>query len=225
MIFRMVLALWLLLGLPALAQDGGAILTVRGSGIVTVVPDIVTVRVGVDARAPSAAAALRLNSDSMGVVMALLKTRGVDKRDIQTREFSLNPLWKNRNTAYDKPLEIVGFTVSNVVQIKLRDIDLLGPLLDALTKSGANRIQSVQFGVATPKPFLDQARVLAVKEAIRKAKLYAAAAGRRLGEITTINEGGAAAPGPQLRALSAAVPIAEGELSLRADVTLRFRLR
>ncbi len=223
--YCLVLLLGLTLGAPVSAGNGGAVLTVNGTGIITVKPDIVTILVGVDARAKSADLALGLNAERMNGVMAILQKRGVKKGDIQTRELSLNPLWKNRNTSYDKPLEIIGFTASNVVWIRLHDLDLLGPLLDALTRSGANRIQNVQFGVSDPKPYFDRARVLAVKEAMRKARLYADAAGQRLGGIISLEEGGATRAGPELRALSASLPVAGGELSMRADVRLRVALR
>jgi len=228
MVFRAILLGLILMAGPLMAGQGGSVLTVRGTGVVRVRPDMATVSVGVDVRAPTAAKALHQNTLRMSAVMALLDQKGIAKADIQTRQFSLNPIWDNKGRAYDKPLDIVGFSVSNVVQVRVRALALLGPILDALTKSGANRIQSVQFGITNPTPFLDQARALAVKEAIRKAGLFAAAAGRRVGDIVTLTESGADMRPPlalETRALAEAVPVAEGELTLQASVTLRVGLR
>jgi len=164
----------------------------------------------------------------MRAVFAVLKTHGIAEKDIQTRQFSLNPVWKNQLSSYDKPLEISGYSVSNVIVVRIRQLDRLGVVLDVLTKNGANRIESVQFGVLNSAPYTDQARTQAVQEALRKAAIYAQASGLSVGSILSIDEGGARGAAPlqamMARASASDVPIAQGELTLDVRVTIRLNL-
>jgi len=223
-VFRLLFSLILVLATPVSAQDGLRVLTMSATGQVAVAPDMATVSVGVEVEAPTADRALRLNSARMKEVLALLGERGIADKDLQTVQFDVHPQWNNQKTSYDQPLEITGFIATNVVQVRIRQLDLLGPVLDALTKSGANRIQGVRFSVTNPGPYLDQARAAAVHEAIRKAGIYADAAGVTLGAILSIAED-SQTNAPMFRtaaAMADAVPIAEGEVTITASATLRF---
>ena len=206
-----------------------ATLAVQGTGVVSAAPDIVTITVGVEVGAPTADQAMRRNADRMRAIMDLLKARKVAPGDIQTSQFSLQPIWENRAKPYDKPLSIIGFNAINTVRVTLRRIDMLGAVLDGLSQSGANRIQNVRFDIADARPLRDEARRRAVRDAMRKARLYADAAGRRLGPILSISEPGTTSGGTVELAMAArapgAIPIAEGRVALRARVIMRFALQ
>lgn len=224
--FRLILIVLFLFSGPVVAQQETGVITMRGTGHVAVKPDMATFTVGVEVQAPTADRALRLNSVRMKEVFALLEDRGIAARDIQTSQFSVHPQWNNQ-TSLNRPLEITGFVATNTVQVRIRDLALLGSVLDSLTKSGANRIQGVRFTVANPAPHLDEARKKALTEASRKAKLFADAAGVSLGVVLSIQEGGAT-PSPVYRmeaAMSGGAPIAEGEQTLSADVTIRYAIK
>ena len=77
---------------------------------------------------------------------------------------------------------------------------------------------------------MDGAREDAVKDALRKAKIYVSAAGVALGQVLTINEhGGGGRPQPMFaRAMAmedSSVPIAAGEQTLSTSVTLVIALQ
>lgn len=204
-----------------------AVLTVSGSGYVAVAPDMATISVGVEVEAPTADRALKLNNARMQAVMKTLTEAGIAKKDVQTSQFSVHPQWTSRaSSSQQQPPKISGFVATNIVSVKVKELNRLGQVLDALTKSGANRIQGVQFAVNDPKPHKDEARKRAVHEAMRKADLYASAAGGTLGAILSLNEGGASQPvfRMEARAMADSVPIAEGELVIQADVTMQFAL-
>ncbi|MFT5005128.1 MAG: hypothetical protein ACI861_000412 [Paracoccaceae bacterium] len=211
---------------PLHAQEAG-FLTIVGTAQVATQPDMAKISVGVEVEADTAENALKLNSMHMHDVFAVLRAEKIADRDIQTSQFSLHPQWHSQNSSTGKPPKIVGFVATNVVTIRVRDLDMLGKVLDGLTKSGANRIQGIEFGVVDPTPILDEARKLAVHEAQRKAALYADAAGVQLGAILSISEGRAASPQPNFRAaamMADSVPIAQGELVISATVTINFSI-
>ncbi len=225
--FRLLLVFFLISG-PVFAEEPQGVLVSKGVGQVAVAPDVAMISVGVEVQAPTADRALRLNSARMKEVLALLDERGIAPKDIQTTQFSLHPQWQDKKSSYDQPLAIAGFVVTNVVNVRIVNLGMLGAVLDSLTKAGANRIQSVRFLVSEPQPHLDEARQLAIIEARRKALMMAEAAGVTLGPILSIEEAGSG-PDPVFRAeaafVSAAAPIAEGELALSAEVTIRFAIK
>jgi uncharacterized protein YggE len=227
MIYRLCLGFVLLFANPVLAQDTQAVLTVVGTGQVSAAPDMATISVGVEVEAPNADQALKLNGARMREIINTLKALKIAPRDIQTSQFSLYPQWSNPKSSSTKPPKITSFVATNVVFVRVRALESLGLTLDALTSSGANRIQGVEFGLTKPGPFLDKARRNAVVEARRKAALYADAAGVTLGVILSIDEGRAQTQPiyrAEARLLADSAPIAEGELDLTAEVTIRFAI-
>jgi len=224
--FRVFFGILLSLGTFVSVATAGAVMTTTGRGAVSVVPDLAIISVGVEVQAPTADRAMRLNSARMKDVFAALRLAGVAKSDMQTDQLSLYPQRENLVRNQTSAQKITGFSASNQIEVTVRDLPRLGAVLDALTKAGANRIQGIRFALANPVPALDRARVQAVGDAQRKAALYAKAAGLTLGAILSIDEAGSNQGQISLRqsVMSAAVPIAEGELSFSASVTIRFNL-
>ena len=213
-----------LAGLPAWAAGQGGRITVTGAGSVAVVPDMATITLGVTTEGKTAAAALSANSADLAKVMDGLTAAGIAARDIQTSGLSLNPRWQQGATSGDR--QITGFVASNMVTVRVRALEGLGGALDALVGAGANTLNGLSFGLADPGPSTDAARRAAVADAIARAELYAKAAGVTLGRVVAIHETGQPGPRPLARmALAAeAVPVAAGELSVDASVTMVFAI-
>ena len=156
----------------------------------------------------------------------MLAAAGVASADMQTSNLSLSPLWDNsRNSSPGNRPEITGYLASNMITVRVRRLDDLGEILDTVVESGANAFQGLSFGLQNPRPAQDAARLAAVQEAMRKAALYAGAAGLTLGPVLELNETGDAAPRPAelaRMAMSEAVPVARGEVSVRAQVSMVF---
>ncbi len=224
---RLLLIVFTMISHPLGAQESDAVLRVSGIGTVLVAPDMAAISIAVEVFAPTADRALRLNSARMKGIFEVLDQRGIAQRDIQTSQFSLYPRWRDQKLSKTKPLEITGFTVNNALDVNIRNLDLLGSILDSLTRIGANRIQSVRFRTSDPTTPLDRARQAAVADAMRKASLIATAAGRHLGPLRSIDETGQDRS-PVFRAEAAfsegEVPVAPGELSFTATVTMAFSL-
>jgi len=218
-----------LLAGPALAADAAPprLLTVTGSGEVSAAPDQAQLSAGVVTEAKTAAAALAGNTRAMNAVFATLKRMGIPDKAIQTSGFSVSPQYPPYNSS--APRAITGYQVSNTVTVKVDDLTKLGTALDALVSSGANQMNGVSFSFHDPKPLLAKAREEAVKDAIAKAKAYADAAGVTLGPIQAINESGAEPPRPMLMVTAmraaAPVPVAPGEQSITASVTIAWEIR
>jgi len=200
-------------------------LTVTGEGAVSMVPDIATVTVGVTTQAADAAGALDQNSAATQAVLDQITAFGIAPRDAQTSGLSLSPLWNNG--ASETAPRITGYQANNQITIRIRDLSKLGLVLDDVVSSGANTFNGLSFGLSDPKPAADDARKAAVAEARARAALLAEAAGLTLGPILELYESGGAIPGPRPMADMArmsAVPIAEGEVSVNASVTIVYEI-
>jgi uncharacterized protein len=204
-----------------LAQEASVV--VNGEGFVDVAPDIATINLGVTTTADSAAAAMAANSEAVKAVMDRLAASGVAASDIQTANLSLGPDYSSYDSSTGgAPSRYVAL---NYVNVQVRDLAKLGEILDAAIADGANTLNGITFGLADPRPAQDKARAAAVADAQAKATLLAQAAGVALGPVTAVVEaGGYVNPTPMFKreASDAAVPVAGGELSVQANVTVTF---
>ena len=199
-------------------------ITVTGEGVVQIVPDIATLVIGVTTQGETAAEALSANSTALDAVMARLTAAGVQARDMQTSNLSLNPNW----TGYDSSTPTIsGYVAANMLTVRVRALDTIGAVLDAAVADGANTLNGLTFGLADPGPVLNEARKAAVVDARARAELLAGAAGVKLGRIISISEAGSpASPMPmfKLEASDAAVPVASGELGITAMITVFYEI-
>jgi len=161
---------------------------VTGEGKVTAVPDIATLRLGIEAQEATVAEAQARASEAMGRVRAALEDNGVAEKDIQTQYFSIHKV-----TRWDeiKNQEIViGYRVTNMVTAKIRDIDKAGLIIDAVAVAGGDltRIDDISFSIDDPSVYLEEARGKAMVDVKAKAEKLARLAGVRLGKPTYISE-------------------------------------
>ena len=206
-------------------------ITVLGEGEVRAEPDIAIVNVGVTAVAPSSQAAMDQVSQRLAEVIAGTRALGVEARDIQTAGLSLQPVFRPR-TRPDDPQEIESYRASNSVTITVRDIGQAGTVLDAASRNGANVIGGLRFGLANTEAPRQQALTAAVREAERKARAVASAAGVNVAGVLSIVEEGVGAPQPVARAAPAGPaaaelvppPVEPGELVIRARVRASYSI-
>lgn len=226
------LALLLLAAAPAVKAQvpppPPATLVVRAEATRTAAPDLAVLSAGVVTQAPDAAAAMAENGRRMNAVVAALRRAGVEPRDLRTSQLSVQPQYRYGE---GRAPAITGYQAANQVTVRLRDLARIGPVVDALVKEGANRIDGPSFAIEKPEPLLDEARAEAVRAARARAELLAAAAGVRIVRVLAIEEQGA---GPEFRPVmrgmaaapmdSAVPPVEAGESELRAGVTVTYEI-
>lgn len=184
---------------PATAQPSpaqaiaGTRLDITATGEATRVPDIATISAGVITRAATARAALEQNAARMDRVRAALKRAGIADRDIQTSNISLNPEY---HYVQDQPPKLTGYTASNQVSVRFRDIAKSGDILDALVAEGANSINGPSLTIDKPEEALDEARTKALGIGRARAEIYARALGMRIVRLVSVSESGGSYPVP-----------------------------
>lgn len=208
-------------GVPGMRQ-----VTVVGHGEIKGAPDTATVQIGVETEAATAKDALAQNSAQAQAVQEKLTALGVDAKDIQTSNFSINPAYGSDGR------QVTGYRVSNMVTVKIQQLDQAGTLLDQVVQAGANSIYGISFSVENPEALLDQARKAAIENAKARATQLASASGSAVGDVLVISENIGAQPIPmpmmaraQEMAADQVAPVQPGEQSFSVDVQVTFGLK
>jgi uncharacterized protein YggE len=193
-------------------------------------PDMATMGAGVVTTAKTAKAAMEDNARKMSAAFVALKAAGIADKDMQTSGVQLSPQYDYANGTRPR---IVGYQAANRVTLKLRKIDQIGAVMDALVAQGINEIDGPNFGIENPEAMLDQARAEAMATALRRAEFYAKAAGLRVKRIVSINESGGYTPPQPMPMMMARVamadaaaptPVAAGEVNYSIQVSLQVEL-
>ena len=224
MMLRILCCSFLLITSLCAAHAADRLITVTGEGSVALAPDIAVIRIGVSTQGKTAADASSANAQKMAAVLGAIKDARIAERDVQTTALSLQPQYDSNKPGAPR---LVGFQASNQVAVKIRDIKELPDVIDRAISAGANEMSGIEFVVSEESKLLDQARGQAIADARRKADLYAQAAGGHVGRVVSITEEGAPAPPrPMVSAMraGAAVPVAPGEQTLKAAVTVSYML-
>jgi len=217
-------------GTTAAANGGSEIRTVsvNGTGTIIVKPDMAIVNIGVITDGEDADKASSENAGKVEQIKAALLELGVAEKDIRTTNFSVYPMQQ-----YDETGQVtsVQYRVDNSMEVKVRELDNLGMILDGAIGAGANSIYGVQFDLADRESANGQAIEAAMQNALVRAEVLASAAGAELGEIQSVSTylygGGVpmyAAGGMAEEAARADVPIAPGEMQVQVDVTVIYAI-
>jgi len=213
-------------------QDQQNTISVSGNAKLEVEPDQVEVYVNIETSALSAEEAKNENSRISDNVMEALKKEGVKDDEIETTSFRISPRYTYDRNKGESILQ--GYTASNVLKITTKEIDDAGNIIDTAVESGANNIQSVNFGLSKErqKEVSGEALVRAAEVARDKAESLANSLGVNLGKIVAIQESNFDfVPFVAVRAdfavaeSQADTEIVPGKVDVSARVTVAYEIR
>ncbi len=191
-------------------------------------PDHAMVGAGVVTRAQTAVEAVRRNGEQMDKVIERLRALGVKAEDIQTSNFTLNPVFDYRER--QAPL-FQGYDATNQVTVKLRDMKRIGPVLDALVAAGANNFSGPNFALENDKSARQQARKLAFADAETRARELAGLAGFQKVRLLEISEAYSNVESmPRVEAIMVTgsrvggTPIAPGQVGISATLIVKYEM-
>lgn len=202
--------------------------TVIGSGEVQGTPDTLNVNASIEFIAPDVTGAMNQTSDRQNAVIQALVDAGVDRKDINTSQVSLQPQFTGGG---DNPQTIVGYRASNSIDIKIRQLDAASQALALIVSSGgdATRINNVNYSIEDDSELLKDARARAFNDAKDRAEQYAQLSGMSLGKVVSISESAGRQPpvpyrGDQEMAMAAPVPVPPGQQTVGFSVTVVWEL-
>jgi uncharacterized protein YggE len=213
-------------------------ITVAGEAEVKVVPDQVILTLAVETNDKDLLAAKAANDERVKKVLALATTFKIDPKHVQTDQISIEPRY--RGNSNDVPI-FIGYYVRKQIVICLKDTSRFEELLTAVLKAGTNSVPGIEFQSTELRKHRDEARSMAVKAAREKAEAMAGQLGQKIGRPLSISEsspsyyGGRGAymaqnamsnaGGGEAESDGGASGFAPGQISVKADVSIRFELQ
>lgn len=164
-------------------------IAVSATSEVYAAPDLVLASFSVVTEADTVNEALAENTAKMNAVIAFVKGEGVADKDVKTTGFSIYPRYEWDDNGRNRTL--VGYEIYQTLQVKIRDLDQVGNIVQGAADEGANQISNLQFTIENEDELKNQAREQAIDEAKEKAKTLASQLGMSLGEVVGFNESGA----------------------------------
>jgi uncharacterized protein YggE len=204
-------------------------ITVSGNADTRLAPDEATVRLGVTQQASSARAAQNQVNTIAQKILTEVEKLGVKREEIQTSQLSLFPIYAQQKPGEEEPPRVVAYRATNTVSVRLSDLKLVGPVVDAGLGAGSNQVEGVSFGLRNDQAARLQALKDASQEAKRKAEAIAEALGVKLGALHEVVESGNTVQ-PFATAMfargggreDASAPVSPGQVTVNANVTVRY---
>ncbi len=175
---------------------GGAntsVITVSKQGIVYATPNLAQISFSVITEEREVGDAIKENGEKSSAVIEILKAQGVSETDIKTTYFNVYPLyeWHKTDSAdiYSTGTRVlVGYEATETIEVKIRDVEKIGSLIEGAVGAGANQVSSLQFVVENEESFKAQARAKAITDARAEAIQTAQSLGVKLGKIVSFSE-------------------------------------
>ncbi len=160
--------------------------SVSAEGKTTVTPDIAKISFGVVTEGSNPKSLAEENNKKMKTAIDMLKSKGIEEKDVKTTQYDLSPRYEYIESS--KKTIISGYTLTQTVLVKIRDLNKVADILGTLPDLGINKISSVSFEVDEPEKYLKEARDKAFETARLKARDMAKKNGVALGKILNIYE-------------------------------------
>lgn len=218
-----------------MAERPVPVIRVSGEATASIAPDMAIVTLGILREAPTAREALDAHKKVAGDVAAAMKQMGMQAKDLQTANFSIQPRYvypAPKATGEQEQPRIVGYAVSSQLVLRIRDISLVGTVLDQAVTLGVNSDGNIAFINDNPAQAIAKARAEAMKDAMARAGTLAEAAGVTLGPVLEISES-FSQPQPMpitrgkmlMEASGDAVPVEAGENAYSVSVQAVFEIK
>ena len=171
----------------AIVYDTNSGIHAAGTGTVSGEPDVAVLSLGVEALRDTVREARDDAARALAAIVAELREAGVAEDDIRTAHFSINPRY---DYLRDGEQELIGFQVTNTLNVTLRDLNATGDVVDRAVSAGGDltRVQSVGFRIEDTGALEEEARILAIEDAVAKADLYAERLSVSRGPLVSISE-------------------------------------
>ena len=206
-------------------------ITITAEGKATIKPDIATISFSVVSEGTNVSGLQNDNNEKINKAIVTVKNSGVAAKDIQTTGYNLSPKYRYDSKTGKSSIE--GYQLTQMVVVKVRDLENVSKILGALPGMGINQLNGPNFGVEDPDTYLNQARAEAFAKARGKAMELARLAGVRLGRVVTFseNQGGGGYPMPmyaKAEAMGGEAPtlpqIEPGSEEARVNVSVTFEV-
>jgi uncharacterized protein YggE len=194
LLFSALMAAPLAAQMPAMTAPVPPMIEVGGTGEAKVTPDRALVYLGVQTKGKTAALAGQENARLATAILDAVRAAGVAREQIGTMNYTVNPSY--RYYADGRKPELTGYDASNTVRVEVRNLDLVGKVIDASLGAGANNVSGITFFASQLQATKHEALGQATTDARQSAEVMAKAAGGTLGALISITSQMADVPRP-----------------------------
>jgi len=220
--------------------------SVTGDGKATAIPDIAEFSFKVITEGGKDISSLQTdNTNKVNKTIEFVKSKGVEDKDIKTQYYNIEPryqtyqcgitpLYGTSSVEPCPPASIVGYTITQSVDVKIRDFSKIGDIMAGVVSNGANSLGSLSFTIDDPSKVHSEARAQAITKAKEKAQSVAQAGGFRIGRLLNISEGYnpyarydylSSAVGMGATKESAAPTIEAGSQEVSVTITMQYEIK
>ncbi len=221
--------------------SGPTTISVTGEGEVNAVPDIGEFSFSVNADGKTAAVAQEESAKKINAILAYLKEKGVEDKDVKTQDYNLYPKYRYEQKpcfqgSYCPGEQVMdGFTVTQTVRVKVRAVDTAGELIAGVGNLEATNISGLSFTIDDTTGLKDQARDEAIADAKAKAKILAKQLGVHLDRMVGYYEDEMGSPQPyamggrdmsmesSFKAVAPQMPLGENKTVTHVTITYQVR--
>lgn len=214
-----------------IGTSGRDTISIGGEGKVSAKPDLALANLGVTTDSPTVKDGQTQNTQKMNAIIAAIKAMGVEDKDIQTSNYSIYPKYDYSNGK----TTLSGYTVSQQVTVKVRNLDSVGDVLAKAGDLGANQVNGVSFTIDDPTSLQADARMKALEDARKKADVLARALGLTIVKVVTFSESSGNVPPVPIPYMAdkaygiggGGIPsptVESGSLDVTSDVTVTFEV-
>lgn len=232
----MILLTLVLVAVPGLvgaqSANQAGVLRVQGSAEIRAASDLAVARLGVAEEAATAEEAQSAVNVTANAITNAVRAVGIREDEVQTVRLMLSPVYATRRPGDTEQPRIVGYRAENTVSIRVEDLDLVGPVLDAALAAGANQVEGVSFGLQDDRVVRQQALRQAVATARGKANAMADALGVTLASIVSVSEDNVFLRQPIMETartmafqqVAAPAAVSPGEVVVSASVSIEYKI-
>lgn len=179
------------IGFPAVSSWGGSFpaartVTVVAEGKTLATPDIAELSFSVVSQGKNPDDLSESNNQKMNAVNNFVKAQGISDKDMKTTSYTLSPDYQYNPMSQRN--FITGYTLTQTLTIKVRDLTKVAKIIAGLTPLGVNQIGGVNFTVEDQEKVLADARRDAITKAQAKAEAMAEEMGVGLGRVMNVTE-------------------------------------
>ena len=170
-------------------------IVVSETGEVYTRPDLALISFSVSIEKENIAEAMLENTEKMNSVIEYMKGQNIEEKDLKTTNFVIYPRYEYRQSQsypYIPTGErvLAGYVVEQTLEVKIRDLEKIGGIIQGANEKGANQTGNLQFTIDNQKELKKEARAEAIEKAKEKAKELASQLGVKLVKITSFSESG-----------------------------------
>ncbi len=211
----------------------GNVITVLGQSKVSAIPDVASVSFTVSEEAVTASAAQSEATKKSNIALAVLTEIGIDESDVKTASYTISPKYAYVPPCYgycpSTPQRVTGYSVSQTIEVKIRDTAKVGDVLAKLGDAGISSLYGPNFTIDNEDELRAEARTEAIEKAQAKAELLADELNVRLVRVVSFWESGSPMPydafggAAEMAMKSPQIPVGENDIVVDVSITYEIR--